>query len=155
MGLPPSVALSPWLTVTVTLYWPGSAPSSVLKVVSRKVPSDSVRPLADRPLPPSGTKTTVAPGTGLSSRVTIPWNLTGLPLPPQPRPTTREATARTPRPRYRLAIREAPQSSRRLGRGRKRQESARPAGRPGGSRQGDRLAVILDAELDVGRLVDR
>src|SRR5215211_3248095 len=92
---PTRPASASFSTTTRTLYSPGKAPSSDRKVVSRKLPSVSVRPLAGRPSP-TGVKVTVAPPRGLPSRVTTPATLTGLPPPPQP--TASGTRARSSRP---------------------------------------------------------
>ena len=56
-----------------------------------------VRALAARPLPPSAVKSTVAPGTGLPSRVTIPSTGT-VPLPQPPSSSGSKTTRRQRRP---------------------------------------------------------
>src|SRR5438132_1470229 len=146
MGLPPvTLAGSSSGMTTVTRYCPGRAPSLVLNVVSRKLPSDSVRPPAARPsFSLKGRKVTVAPAKGLPSRVTAPWIFTAL---ASPQPTL----AKGNKSKARRTERRAPTAN--------RSHSAPRAPRfalcaPAASGQLDGLPVIADAQLDVGRMVD-
>src|SRR5262249_7786126 len=125
-------------------YSPGRAPSSDRKVVSRKLPSASVRPLAGRP-PSAGAKVTVAPDRGWPSRVTTPSTLTGLPRPPQPAAASSRAGSN--RPSRGLCLGHLIVASSKSFPGRK-------GGGAGRSRQRHGLPVVADDELDERDLVD-